>query len=174
MDIESKTELDPAQQIKESLDKYKPIHGSVSSRCWPSVMYMNLSSEVVTMKGGDLCLQFFYSSFAELMFPTWCHGSQASMWYPQFLSYMICPQRTVFLNLLRAYNTQKEPHQDANTLRKCKTYFIDKLILEEHKEMFENWSTESSKNKFNYSSVQPHSHFLDVSYDDINRYLISC
>ena len=35
----------------------------------------NNYGNVFPMKGGDLCVQIFRSDFAELMFPTWIHGS---------------------------------------------------------------------------------------------------
>lgn len=169
MAIESNTELSPAEQINDSLEKYKPIHGSIVNECWPNIRGKS-TSEALTMMGADLCVQFFSESFADLMFPTWLHGSEASMWYAQFLAHMICPRRSIFLNLLDARNVRSEEHEDAHTKKKCTDFFKEMLTSQQHKTMFIRWKP-PARNKYTYVDIKPHTHFLDITAEDIEKYI---
>jgi hypothetical protein len=168
----SRTELAPAEQIKESLETYNPIHGSMPVNSWPGTPSWHqrpMDAGAVTMIGGDMCIQFFSESFANLMFPTWCHGSQASMYYAQFLARMICPRRSIFLNLLSARNIRNDEHGDTNTTSLCLSYFRDMLISQKHKTMFWRWYND--QHTYKYTAVRPHKRCLNITAKDIEKYI---
>lgn len=166
----SKPELSVAEQIKDLLEIYKPVHGSINNDAWPNTLG-KFKSDVFTMIGGDLCIQFFSESFANLMFPTWEHGSQASMWYPQFLSHVICPQRTIYLNRLTGRNTRHVSHGDQNTTKLCTSYFRDLLISQQHKTMWGQWYRNRKKYIQDMVPGKPHEEFLNVTAKDIEKYI---
>jgi hypothetical protein len=171
VDITSKTKLDAANQIKQSLEKYKPIHGSIPNM---SPVIGKYSSEVVGMVGGDMCVQFFSENFAELMFPTWLHGAERSMHYCQFLAYMICPSRSLYLNFLEANNTLHKPHLDHTKDNFAKPhevikYFLDLLKSKDHREIFSEWGKARwAKCKSDY---EPNPEPLILDINKINNFL---
>tara|TARA_A200000159_G_C7244351_1_gene305954 strand:- start:55 stop:825 length:771 start_codon:yes stop_codon:yes gene_type:complete len=170
--IHTNTKVKAAQQIKNQLEKYKPIHGSINNDNWPNWHDIRTDRvkkmDAFTMIGGDLCTQFFSESFANLMFPTWYHGSNASMWYAQFLARKICPERSLFLNLVRARNTRHVPHQDANTTEVCKSYFKEILISEQYKKEFEKHAYTKG---FRHEASVPHNDYLHVTAKDVQKYV---
>ena len=143
VDFLSKNNQNPAEIIKEELIKYKPIHGSIPSDAWESYQ-KNFLEDVIPMKGGDQCVQIFRSDFANIMFPTWNHGSSKSMWYSQFISHILFPSRSIFLKKLYAKNTRHAMHQD----RSLKSFnqpndqidLFAKLIKDKTlRNLFKNW-----------------------------------
>lgn len=170
MDITSRTKLSAAEQIKDLLEIYKPVHGSINNDTTKPNRFLleKFKSDVFTMIGGDLCIQLFSESFADLMFPTWYHGSEASMWYAQFLSHIICPQRTIYLNLLTGKNTRHVKHNDRFTRVSCARYFENILISQQHKTMLRNWFSYWDQSK---AHVKPHKNFLNLTAKDIEQYV---
>lgn len=143
VDFSSKNNQDPAQIIKEELIAYKPLHGSIPSDAWEGYQKKYLE-EVKLMKGGDQCVQIFRSDFANIMFPTWNHGSSKSMWYSQFISHILFPSKSIFLKRIYAKNTRHAIHQD----RSLKSFnhpnnqieLFAKLIKDKNlRNLFENW-----------------------------------
>lgn len=114
MDIQlkRKNSQNIAEVLKNELIKYKPIHGSIPNTSWPGYHFYNNDGEVFQMKGGDLCIQLFRDDFASIMFPTWKHGSGRSMWYCQFISHILFPNESLYLNKFSAINTRHDEHCD--------------------------------------------------------------
>ena len=144
IDIASNTEINVAEQIRESLDRFKPIHGSIPSTSWPRLIG-KYATEVIGMRGGDLCVQVFSTQYAELMYPAWWCGSGQSMWYAQFLAYRLAPERSLFLNRLRAVNRRHASHQDRDLEQFAKGQEISEafrsaLRSDKDKETFNQWS----------------------------------
>lgn len=172
MDINSKTKLNPANEIKKLLEKYKPIHGSISNNSWP--LLNNFTDEVIQMKGGDLCIQFFSENFANLVFPTWLHGSEKCMWYAQFIPYIICPTRSIFLNSVQGKNTRGAPHQDHNVDSFSPSYEVVKyfrsiLKSSEHKHIFDNWR--SPLDEKDRVPINPENNIFNITYEQIQNLL---
>ena len=112
--FESKTNNSVSQELKLILEKYKPVHASILNTTWPKIKHVN--SEVFPMIGGDLCVQIFHFDFAKQMFPTLFHGSGKSMWYAQYIAFNTNPQRSIFINSIKASNERSDPHQDEKSL----------------------------------------------------------
>lgn len=133
-----------AEVLKNQLIKHQPIHGSIPNNMWPLKYFNNNFGEVFSMKGGDLCVQIFREDFASIMFPTWKHGSDGSMWYPQFIAHILFPNQSLYLNKLRAINTKHEPHSDksleshSNKSAVVK-YFAKRIKNNSLRELFEKW-----------------------------------
>ena len=68
------------------------------------------------------------------MFPTWLHGSGKSMWYAQFIAYIIFPKCSIYLNDLIAENTRTESHSDRNLSTYNNPDFISKFFEDKIKE----------------------------------------
>ena len=141
--INSTNNNHPAKNIRDNLFSYKPLHGSVLNNTWPELKFPK-REQLIGMQGGDLCVQIFRSDFAKFMFPTWLHGSGKSMWYAQFIAYVLFPKSSIYLNNLTAENIRTESHYD----RKLSTYnnpdfickfFEDKIIEPRLKNLFKIW-----------------------------------
>lgn len=145
INIKSNTDLEPANEIKKLLEKYKPIHGSIVNDSWPR--FKGINHEVFQFKSGDLCVQLFSENYADLVFPTWWHGSAGSMFYAQFLAYIICPTRSIYLNSVDAKNTRHAVHEDckhnqfSNKNEVCSNFF-DILKTNKHKHIFKKWASQ--------------------------------
>lgn len=166
VDIKSNTDLDPANEIKNLLEKYKPIHGSIAGINWP--VLKGFTDEVIQMKSGDLCVQFFSEDYAHLVFPTWLHGSGASMWYAQFIPYIICPTRSIFLNSVKAANKRQAPHQDHrldnfSDQSKVMQYFRNILKSRDHKLIFDKWRLQPE----NKIPINPQNKIFNITYEQI-------
>lgn len=184
VDIESDTDLNPAEEIKKLLEKYKPIHGSIVSNHggWPNFNENSPpphgggvpTSEVFQMKSGDLCIQLFSENYANLVFPTWLHGSGRSMWYAQFIPYILCPGRSVFLNSVRIKNTRMSPHQDENLSQfsrhdTCHQWFQDRLKLPEHKHIFKHWDLQPDMK--DRVKIKPENEMFDTTNENLKKLL---
>ena len=58
------------------------------------------------------------------MFPTWFHGSGATMWYPQFICHQVYPSKSIYLASVSANNTRHKSHKDESK----KTYIHPKVV----------------------------------------------
>lgn len=114
-DMKFRSKLDDRVSVvlKNTLEKFKPIHGTISNNAWPATgIKPSTLPHVIKFFNGDLCVQLFNESFADQMFPTWIHGSEASMWYAQFLAHAISPEHSIYINNIQASNTRSVKHED--------------------------------------------------------------
>lgn len=141
--INSTNGYHPSRNIKDNLLRYKPLHGSILNNTWPELKFPK-KEKLIGMQGGDLSIQIFRSDFAKYMFPTWLHGSGKSMWYAQFIAYILFPKSSIYLNNLTAENTRTASHCDTklstynNPDFICK-FFEDKIIEPRLKNLFRIW-----------------------------------
>ena len=141
-----------AYELKNELLKNNPIHGSIPNNAWLN-FESNDYGDIFPMKGGDLCVQIFRDDFADLMFPTWTHGSGKSMWYAQFIAHILFPNQSVYLNKFRANNTIHDPHMDRNLLTystpdKVTENFSRKISNLFLRNLFKKWQQYSLSNYF--------------------------
>ena len=141
--IDSLNEKNPALLIKDELTKFQPIHASIINNTWPNIRFNDLQN-IISMKGGDLCVQIFRSDFAECMFPTWLHGSGKSMWYAQFIAHILYPKGSIYLNSLIASNLRTESHEDQNLSSYNKPdsvceFFKNKIKEKKIQSLFKLW-----------------------------------
>lgn len=141
--INSTNSYHPAKNIKDNLLRYKPLHGSILNNTWPELKFPK-KEKMIGMQGGDLCVQIYRSDYAKCMFPTWLHGSGKSMWYAQFIAYILFPKSSIYLNNLIAENTRTEPHSDSklstyNNPDFISEFFVEKIIDPRLKNLFKIW-----------------------------------
>ena len=143
---------DIAYKLKNELINNNLIHGSIPNNAWLNFEKNNYG-DVFPMKGGDLCVQIFRSDFAELMFPTWIHGSGKSMWYAQFIAHILFPNQSIYLNKFRANNTRHDPHMDRSLISysapdELTKIFCNQLSHWSLKKLFTYWREYSLSNYF--------------------------
>lgn len=150
IDFYTNNSKSPALELKYLLEKYQPLHGTISNNSWP---YLNkkFNKEAYPMIGADLCVQIFHKKYAELVFPTWFHGSGASMWYAQFIAKESFPKKSVIFNSIKAKNTRSEMHEDDNfskpDLIKLKFAY---LLKKRFRKQFLYWDTFTQKSYKKY------------------------
>ena len=170
VDFCCKDNQNPAEIIREQLIKYKPIHGSIPSDAWKGYQKKYIEY-VLPMKGGDQCVQFFRSDFANIMFPTWNHGSSKSMWYSQFIAHVLFPKRSIFFKDLYAKNTKHELHEDRslesfNQPNDQIDLFAKSIKDKTLRNLFKNWK------EYSYSPLTIKSNFdHDLSFK--KEYLVN-
>lgn len=173
IDILSNTDVDAADQLRESLEKYKPIHGSIPNSAWPKLIG-HYEGEALAMRAGDLCVQIFSDQFADLMYPAWWSGSGRSMWHAQFLAHRLAPERSLFLNYLQAQNCRNDPHQDQgldqfSAGREISDAFAEALRFQGDKENFKAWRSATAKNRRGLNEYdQPNESVFAVTREDIS------
>lgn len=173
IDIVSNTRRNVAEQLRVSLDRFRPIHGSLpSSTSWPKIAGKH-DREAIRMLGGDLCVQIFSRNYAELMFPAWWCGSGCSMWHAQFLAHRLAPDRSLFLNHLKAVNTRHGGHFDDDldqftTQKKIRNAFESALRFDNDKKLFRRWRRARGRRKLACSQGEP-SEPKQVTWSDIER-----
>ena len=170
IDIASNTSKSVAEELRSTLDRFKPIHGSIPSTNWPRILG-KYDGEAVGMRGGDLCVQIFSRGYAELVFPTWWSGSGRSMWYAQFLAHRLAPERSLFLNHLGAVNTKREAHQDRGLEqftqgREISAVFRSALRMNNDKQAFSQWGNSRHNSKLiRYQTGNDHA--LNLTWEHI-------
>ena len=157
-----------ASELKYLLEKYKPIHGTISNNSWPCLS-KKFTKEAYPMIGADLCIQIFHHKFAELVFPTWFHGSGASMWYAQFIAKESFSQKTVIFNSIKAKNTRSEIHEDSNFSKVDLIKFkFSYLLKKKFRKQFFFWDkfTNTSFEKY----IQQNNLSLEEIPNDLKKY----
>lgn len=173
VDIKVKKKINESlpTHLKNQLQKYAPIHGSIPNDMWPDKYLNNNFGEKFLMKGGDLCVQIFRDDFAKFMFPTWNHGSENSMWYCQFIAHILFPNQSIYLNEFKAFNTRRESHCDRNLPQfnnkvVVNNKFIDKLTIPTLKKLYRYWREYTySTNIIDYKKI----YNQEINFDVINE-----
>lgn len=145
----SKTNLTVAEEIKNFLETYHPLTGTIYGDNWAWNTYKNNiendQKDAFPIMGHDLCCQIFQNDFANLMFPVYFHGSEKSMWYAQYIGYKFYPEKCIVLNKVAIKNTEHLPHHDIsktnynNGLTVCNN-FANIIINEINKKEFLSWN----------------------------------
>lgn len=135
--------------IKSFFEKYKPLAGTFlhsygKDKNWHleggEREEAYLEKEAFPIAGYDLCLHFFSSSFADVMFPIPYHGSGQSMWYAQWACYKLYPLKQLCFTKVNIRNTRSEPHRDFEKNHNIKTRYMVELFNADTLEHDFNWS----------------------------------
>ena len=156
----SKTKKTIAEELKYFFEEYKPLTGTINGDNWAWNLY-NPTKEVFPIMAHDLCCHFFKEDFAELMFPVYFHGSGASMWYAQYISYKLFPEKCMVFSNIHILNTEHIPHKDQHKASYHDPHnlcnkFANTINDNNNKLEFFNWIQDSKytrqKNKEIYSN----------------------
>ena len=146
--INSTNSYSPAENIRDNLLRYKPLHGSIINNTWPELK-LPKKGKLMGMRGGDQGIQIFRSDFAKFIFPTWIHGSRKSHWYAQFIAYILFPKSSIYLNNLIAENIRTTVQTlEFNNYELVMKFFEDKIIESRLKNLFKIWFEYSNSKIF--------------------------
>ncbi len=157
----SKTNNSVAQELKYFFEEYKPLTGTIYGDNWAWQLYKP-NKEVFPIVGHDLCCHYFQEDFANLMFPVYFHGSECSMWYAQYISNKLFPEKCMVFSKIIITNTDHLPHQDHKNLsfnngRSVVLKFSELIIDPVNKKEFIEWNTNPKyvrqKNKDIYNNT---------------------
>jgi hypothetical protein len=158
------------------LETYNPIGGTLYGDNWAWNLYKkdieNSDKEVFPIMSHDLCCHIFHESFAEKVFPVYFHGSGKSMWYAQFLAYILYPHKYVTFRNVIIQNTEHLIHQDHTKVNFTSgdilvQKFSQLIKSEELKAEFLKWNSDVFrllKNKYVFNNIVSKEK-IEFSYD---------
>lgn len=127
-----------AEHIKYFFEEYNPITGTFYGENYAFLGIFEFipsgPKEVFRIMKHDLMTHYFQEDFAELMFPNWFPGSEASMWYAQYIGFKNHPLKCLCYRDIFTTNRGHRGHFDRPLPQ-----FVPKLeIIEKSSQLFKN------------------------------------